>query len=1131
MICKPQRCLNILLIIFLLHLFSSCKHKNKEPVMFRVLDHNSTGLDFSNVLTPTKDFNVFKYMYFYNGSGVGAGDFNNDGLIDLFFSSNQGDNKIYLNQGKLKFKDVTAEAKIPEDGGWSTGVSVVDINNDGLLDIYICRVGDYETLHSKNQLLICQGIDKNGIPFYKDEAKEYGLDFSGFSTQAVFFDYDGDGDLDMFLLNHSVHQNGTFAPRNKFLGTYNALSGDRMYRNDGNNKFTDVTKESAINSSAISYGLGIGVSDIDLDGWPDLYVGNDFHENDYLYINQHNGTFKEDLTNRIMHTSQFSMGVDIADINNDARPDIISMDMLPSDRKILKSSLGEDEYNTFYMKIGYGYNYQYTRNNLQLNRGNGMFSETGLYSGIAASDWSWSPLWIDFDNDGLKDLFISNGIPKRLNDMDYVNYISDDEIQQKLKNNFTNEKDLGLINKFPEIKLPNKFFKNDGDAKFADAADEIEGNAATFSNGAIYADLDNDGDLDVVVNNLEDAALIYENESNDAKNKPYLDIKLTGSSKNINAVGAKVIVYDSNEIRTYEKYPVRGFQSSMEIPVHIGLYKTKVDSILLVWPDNTYQSIEWKNAVSSLIKIQYQPGLPKYDYSRLTNHWKNPTREMVDITKELNLNFKAEENPFNEFDREPLIPFMVSREGPALAIGDANGDGLDDVFIGSSKGNKSAVFFQRPGGKFEKSIQTDLDNDSTYEDVDATWVDVNNDGKTDLVIATGGNEYYGNDKYQQPRLYLNDGHEHFIKLDHAFDNIYLTASCVVPYDFNGDGYIDLFIGGRAVPWEYGQVPQSYLLENDKSGHFRDVTAQYSSELSRVGLVRSALWYDINKDGRKDLIISPEWGGVCAFINEKGSFKKQMLTDKKGWWNFTLPVDVNGDGNIDLIAGNEGLNNRLTASSTQPVRLYYNDFDDNGKKEQVLTYYLDGHEIPFANKDELQKQIPVIKKRFLYASDFAKADLDEIFSEEKLKNSVVLTADYFSNSILMNNGNLPDDKPGLSFTTIPLPWQAQLSPYKDAVVINANNDSLPDILMVGNFYDNNIQMGRNDADFGTILLNKGNGQFISQNINGLQIKGEVRHIKKINIAKEEAYILARNNDSIMVIKFKDEGVLKKQDSKF
>jgi len=748
-----------------------------------------------------------------------------------------------------------------------------------------------------------------------------------------------------------------------------------------------------------------------------------------------------------------------------------------------------------------------------------MFSETGLYSGIAATDWSWSPLWLDFDNDGTKDLFISNGIPKRLNDMDFANYVSDDEIHQKLKDNFTDETDLGLIKKFPEIKLPNKFFKNEGNVKFADVSNEVGDSKATFSNGAVYADLDNDGDLDVVVSNLEDPAMLYENKSNDGKNKPYLDIKLTGSSKNINALGAKVIVYDSSEVRTYENYPVRGFQSSMQIPIHIGLYNTKVDSILLIWPDNTYQTIDWKNTISSQIKIQYKPGLPKYDYSRLTTRLKNPTREMVDITKDIGLDFKAVENPFNEFDREPLIPFMVSREGPALAVGDANGDGLDDVFIGSSKGNKSAIFLQKPGGKFEKSDQPGLDNDSTYEDVDATWVDVNNDGATDLVVATGGNEYYGDDKYQQPRLYLNDGHGHFTFIDHAFDGIYLTASCVIPYDFNGDGYVDLFIGGRAVPWEYGEVPRSYLLENDKQGHFKDVTAQYSSELSKAGFVRSAIWYDINKDGRKDLIISPEWGGICAFINGNGSFKKQMLTDKKGWWNFVLPVDLNGDGTIDLIAGNEGLNNRLTASSTEPVRLYYNDFDDNGKKEQVLTYYLDGQEIPFANKDELQKQIPIIKKRFLYASDFAKASLDDIFSADKMKGSEILTAGYFPNSVLMNKGNL-------NFTTTPLPWLAQLSPYKDAVVINANNDSLPDILMVGNFYDNNIQMGRNDADFGTILLNKGNGQFDCQSINGLQIKGEVRHIKKINIGKEEAFILARNNDSVMVIKFKDEKPFKK-----
>src|ERR1017187_5407766 len=1116
MMYKSGRFSEILIIFFIMIILPACKSRKEAPLpqLFQALDHARTGLDFSNALKPSKDFNVFKYMYFYNGSGVGAGDFNNDGLIDLFFTSNQGQNKIYLNEGNLKFKDVTAEAKIPEDGGWSTGVSVVDINNDGLLDIYICRVGNYETLHSKNQLLICQGIDKNGVPYYKDEAHEYGLDFSGFSTQAVFFDYDGDGDLDMFLLNHSVHQNGTFAPRNAFLGTYNALSGDRLYRNDGNNKFTDVTKESHINSSAISYGLGICASDIDLDGWTDLYVGNDFHENDYLYINQHDGTFKEDLTNRMMHTSQFSMAVDVGDINNDGYPDVISMDMLPSDPRILKSSLGEDEYNTFYMKIGYGYNYQYTRNNLQLNRRNGMFSEVGLYAGVAASDWSWSPLWMDFDNDGLKDLFISNGIPKRLNDMDYVNYISDDEIQQKLKNNLTDDKDLGLINKFPEIKLPNKFFRNAGDVKFTDVGNEVGGNLPTFSNGAVYADFDNDGDLDIVVNNLEDPVTLYENKSNDSGKRPFIDIKLKGSSKNINAIGAKVIVYDSNEVRTYENFPVRGFQSSMQIPMHIGLYKTKVDSILLIWPDNTYQLVDWENAISTQIKIQYEPGLPRYDYSRLTRRLKNPTREMIDITKETNLLYKHEENPFNEFDREPLIPFMVSREGPALAVGDANGDGMDDVFVGSSKGNKSAIFFQRARGKFEKSNQPELDDDSTYEDVDAAWIDVNNDGKTDLVIATGGNEYYGNDPFQQPRLYLNDGHEHFKKLDHAFDNIFLTASCIVPYDFNGDGYTDLFIGGRAVPWEYGQIPKSYLLENDGHDHFKDVTSQYSGDLSNVGFVKSALWYDLNKDGRKDLVVTTEWGGIYAFINEKGSFKKIALTEKKGWWNFVLPVDLNGDGNIDLIAGNEGLNNRLTASPEEPVRLYYNDFDDNGKKEQVLTYYLEGHELPFANKDELQKQIPIIKKRFLYAADFAKASLDEIFSEEKLKYASVLSVDYFANSVLLNNGDL-------NFTAKPLPWLAQLSPYKDGIIVNANNDKLPDILLVGNFYDNNIQMGRNDADFGTILINKGNGQFDCQSINGLAIKGQIKHIKRIKIGKEEAYILARNNDSLMVIRFKDE----------
>src|SRR5450432_3209940 len=487
-------------------LLNSCKQRPAagDTVLFQALESNRTGLSFSNKLTPTQEFNVFKYMYFYNGGGLGTADFNNDGKIDIFFAANQVSNRLYLNTGDLRFTDVTEQAKIPEDGAWSTGVSVIDINNDGLLDIYVCRVGNYETLKSKNQLLICQGINKDGVPFYKDEAKEYGLDFSGFSTQAVFFDYDMDGDLDMYLLNHSIRSNGTFGSRDVRLATPSPVSGDRLYRNDGNNKFTDVTKEAGINSSVIGYGLGICASDIDLDGYPDLYVGNDFQENDYLYINQHNGSFKEELNDHIMHTSQFSMGVDVGDINNDAYPEIVSMDMLPSDPYILKRSEGEDDYETFFTKIRYGYNYQYTRNNLQLNRGNGQFSEIGLYSGVYASDWSWSPLFFDFDNDGTKDLFISNGIPKRLNDIDYINFISNVDLQQKMKSNSLDSKDMTLIDRFPQIKIPNRFFKNSPELRFTDMSAWIANNKQTYSNGAVYADFDNDGDLDVLVNNIED---------------------------------------------------------------------------------------------------------------------------------------------------------------------------------------------------------------------------------------------------------------------------------------------------------------------------------------------------------------------------------------------------------------------------------------------------------------------------------------------------------------------------------------------------------------------------------------------------------------------------------------------------
>ncbi|HTB25650.1 MAG TPA: VCBS repeat-containing protein [Puia sp.] len=1091
---------------------TGCKQKPALPVLFEIKDDKSTGLHFANNLTPTQDFNVFDYMYFFNGAGVGAGDFNNDGKIDLFFAASQGDNQLYLNEGNLQFKNVTKEAMIPEDGGWSTGVSVVDINNDGLLDIYICRVGDYEALHSRNQLLICQGIDKNGVPYYKDEAKEYGLDFSGFSTQAVFFDYDGDGDLDMYLLNHSIHQNGTYGVRNDLLNKAVTGSGDHIFRNDGNGHFTDVTKETGINSSILGYGLGITVADIDMDGYPDIYIGNDFHENDYMYINQRNGTFKDELNKKLMHTSRYTMGVDVADATNDGFPEIISMDMLPYDPYILKRSEGEDTYDIFNLKIGLGFNYQYTRNNLQYNRRNGMFSEVGLYAGVAATDWSWSPLWFDFDNDGLKDLFVSNGIPRRMNDIDFIDFISNQEIQEKMRSPNKEQKDLDLIDRSPQIKIPNRFFKNNGEMSFTDLGDRIGNEKSTYSNGAVYADFDNDGDLDVVVNNIDEPAMLYENKSADNKSKAFVEIKLKGPAQNINAVGSKIIIYANDGIRTYEKFPVRGFLSSSEIPIHIGLDKAKVDSAFLIWPDNSYQSIKLE-PLDTIISFGYQKGLPKFDYDKFKSFYKNPTRPVEDITAKTGIQYRHKENTFHEFDLEPLMPHMLSTEGPGLTVADFNHDGLDDVFIGASKNGKSAVYLQQKSGKFLKTVQPAFETDTGYEYVASCAADINNDGFPDLITANGGNEYSGQNEHLRPRIFLNDGKGNFNRDLSAFDSIFVNAVSIASMDINGDGFPDLFIGGRSVPLKYGQIPRSYLLLNNGKGKFIDVTDKLAPGLSHIGFVTSSLWYDIDQDGQKDLLLSLEWGGIVAFINHNGSFVKKELTDKKGWWNFILPVDLDHNGKIDLIVGNLGLNSRLKASEKEPVRLYYYDFDGNGKKDQILSYYINGRELPFANKNELQKQIPSINKKFLYAADFAKASFTDIFPREDLDKADVFTANYFSNAVLMNRGDL-------KFDVVALPWEAQLSSYRDAVVIDANHDSLPDILLVGNYYENNIQMGRYDADFGTILMNHGNGSFSSESLNGLQIRGEVRHIKKLNVEGREAFILARNNDSTMVIQFKN-----------
>lgn len=1084
----------------------------KEDKKFRLVPGSESGITFKNVLKETVEFNIFNYMYFYNGGGVAAGDVNGDELPDIYFTSNQEDNKLYINKGNFKFADVTESAGVEGFKGWTTGVTMVDVNSDGKLDIYVSNLGDYLIYKGKNQLFINEGNDANGIPKFTDRAMEYGLDLVGFSTQASFFDYDRDGDLDMFMLNHSLHENGTFGKSG--LRTKNhPLAGDRLLRND-NGRFIDVTQGSGIYNSVLGYGLGVVVSDVNLDGWPDIYVGNDFHENDYLYINQGNGTFREVLEKSMMHTSRYTMGVDFADFNNDAYPDLIAMDMLPEDPQVLKASAAEDTYDVYNFKINYGYNHQFARNTLQLNNQDGTFSEIGLMSGVAATDWSWSSLFADFDLDGRKDIFVSNGILRRSNDLDYINFITIDSVQMRMKYDMS-ERELMYIEKLPKIKVPNYLFINNGDSTFANQALNWGLEAPSYSNGTAYADFDNDGDLDLVINNIEDEAFVYENRTihkpvQENEELPhYLQVVLAGDVGNSQGIGAKVFIYTLGTLQMQECMPTRGYQSSVDTKLTFGLGKSKqIDSLVVVWNDGKFEKQVNIQADQKLV-LKQQNAKGKFSYTG----FHKPQHLLVKDSTAVNIPYKHTENRFVEFNREALLPHMLSAEGPAAVTGDMNGDGREDIFLGNAKWSKAQVYLQTATGKFVEQQQPALATDSTYEDVDAALLDADKDGDLDLLVVSGGNEFTGKSIYRQPRLYLNNGKAVFTRSP-ALTDIYMTGSCVSVQDIDADGDADIFLGARANPWRYGLKPDSYILLNDGKGNFTDATDAVAPVLRKFGFIKQATWADMDGDKVADLVIAAEWSPITILLNKNGKLapiplEGSGLEKSNGWWNIVQAADFDQDGDLDLIAGNLGLNSRLHASEQEPVKMFVADFDKNDSTDQVLTHFIHGKEYPFHTRDEMTKQMPYLKKRYLSYHKFAEATVHDMFTDDVLNASEKYIAYNFRTCYIENTGQG-------KFKIHPLPNAAQISTVNAILVDDFNNDKKPDVLLAGNFYPINIQMGRNDASYGLLFTGDGKGHFhtVPAIQSGFSVTGETHCLKIIHVNGKVYYIAVRNNDTLV-----------------
>ncbi|PKG43900.1 VCBS repeat-containing protein [Psychroflexus sp. MES1-P1E] len=1102
-----KRILPVLMISFLLN---ACKKEQEiTPIsdevetLFTLLNSEETGIDFFNEVKNQKNFNIFKYRNFYNGGGVAMGDINNDGLADIYLTGNMIANKLYLNKGNLEFEDISKSAGVEGDKPWSTGVVMADINTDGLLDIYVSNAGNMKGNNHDNDLYI-----NNGDLTFTENAAEYNLDKTGFSTHASFFDYDKDGDLDVYILNNSnipVSSLGYAEQRDKRAQDWGNVPkifrgvGDMLLRND-NGKFVDVSEEAGIYGSLIGFGLGVMVTDINGDLYPDIYVSNDFYERDYLYINNQDGTFKEEIQKWTSHLSLSAMGVDIADINNDGNADIFITDMLPEADQRVKSIMEFENYNIFKLKQSKGFSQQYIQNTLQLNNGNNTFSEIAYFSGVAKTDWSWAGLLFDMDNDGYRDIFVTNGINHDLTDLDFVDFFAN-EIIQKMALTGKKQAIDSIISKMPVKPQPNYAYKNNGDLTFKNANKEWGFEIPSLSNGVAYGDLDNDGDLDLVINNVNMKPFVYQNNTDSLTNNTYLKIKLEGEKKNKFAIGSTVKIYYDNKVYVQEQIPSRGFQSSMDYVMTIGLGSTKIiDSLRVIWPDDKTQKLTKIKTNATLTLQQFKATETQKPYQ-----FKKNKTLLTEITE--NKFDEHKENSYSDFDHEGLIAKMISQEGPALAVGDVNDDGNEDFYIGGAKNQAGVLYLNFGNGKIKKSDQKAFLNDDFYEDTTASFFDANGDGSLDLFIGTGGNENSEQINYTV-RLYFNNGKGDFELSKQNFPSLRKNIAVVAPYDFDNDGDIDVFVGARSVVGAYGINPSHQFLENNGDGTFEDTTEKVAYELKDAGMITDAIWVDIDKDSIRDLIITSEWDTPKIYKNNGRRLIKQSssLDELHGMWNVVEAADFDKDGDIDFIFGNQGNNTAHKTSEENPIKMWMNDFDNNGTIEQITTNHQEGKDYPIHMKKELTRQLVSLKKQNLKASVYAKKSIDELFEKEKVENSIMKKNNISETIIAVNEGKG-------NFTVKKLPSRVQFSCVCGIICADINKDGNLDLIMAGNNFEFKPQYSRLDANYGSVLLGDGKLGFTWQDYNtsGFVVKNEVKHLKTIRDKDGKTYVISAINN--------------------